>query len=200
MADLESLLKDVEIIRSKRKTLALQIAADGHLIVRSPLRYPDKEIGAFIEKNKTWIEKHITKVQQVNREMARLEPFTKQELEDMAGKAIKIIPERVQYYAAQLGVSYGRITIRYQRTRWGSCTGKGNLSFNCLLMATPPEVLDSVVVHELCHRLHMNHSKAFYAAVYDIFPEYDRWNRWLKGNGSVLMRRMVAGLVERNHS
>ena len=77
----------------------------------------------------------------------------------MADQAVKTIPEKVRYYAPLVGVTYGRITIRNQRTRWGSCSSKGNLYFNCLLMLAPPEVLESVVVHELCHRKEMNHSK-----------------------------------------
>ena len=90
-----------------------------------------------------------------------------------------------------LGVCFGRITIRNQRSRWGSCSSKGNLNFNCLLMLTPPEVIDSVVVHELCHRKEMNHSKAFYAEVLRVFPDYWKWDKWLKENGPQLMRRML---------
>ena len=94
-------------------------------------------------------------------------------------------------YAEKLGVSYGRITIRNQRSRWGSCSGKGNLNFNCLLMLAPPEVLDSVVVHELCHLRQMNHSERFYAEVLRVFPDYWRCHRWLKENGGALMQRMT---------
>ena len=100
-----------------------------------------------------------------------------------------MIPQRAAYYAQRIGVSYGKITIRCQKTRWGSCSSKGNLSFNCLLMLTPPEVLDSVVVHELCHRKFMNHSQQFYQEVLKAYPEYRKWNRWLKKNGVVLLRR-----------
>ena len=111
----------------------------------------------------------------------------------MAEKALQIIPERVKYYAPLVGVNYGRITIRNQKTRWGSCSEQGNLNFNCLLVMMPMEVLDSVVVHELCHRKHMNHSKEFYAEVYKVFPQYDKWNKWLKENGSSFICRMLAG-------
>lgn len=113
------------------------------------------------------------------------------EIQALADKALKVIPERVKYYAPKVGVTYGRITIRNQRSRWGSCSAKGNLNFNCLLMLTPPEVIDSVVVHELCHRKEMNHSDRFYAEVLRVFPEYHKWNKWLKENGSTLMQRMI---------
>ncbi|MDO4864044.1 MAG: M48 family metallopeptidase [Ruminococcus sp.] len=193
MSELDSIIANAEVIRTKRRTIALQIAADGHLIVRSPLRLPNRDIAAFIDKNRGWIEKHAAKVARTNSELAKLEPYTAADIEAMAQRALQVIPERVKLYAAELGVTYGRITIRNQKTKWGSCTAKGNLNFNCLLMDAPPEVLDSVVVHELCHRLHMDHSKAFYAEVYRVFPDYDRWDRWLKDNGPLLIKRMQAG-------
>ena len=86
-------------------------------------------------------------------------------IKELADKARIFIPERVKYYAEVIGVDYGRITIRCQKTRWGSCSSKGNLNFNCLLMLMPSEVIDYVVVHELCHIKQMNHSKAFWKEV-----------------------------------
>ncbi len=188
---------DAEIIRSRRKSAALQISDEGKLIVRVPLWYSDRDISEMIEKNRKWIEVHTAAAIKRNSELEQLEPFTADELEEMARKALRVIPEKVRYYAEKLGVTYGRITIRNQKTRWGSCTAKGNLNFNCLLMAVPEEVLDSVVVHELCHRLHMDHSKAFYKDVYRVFPEYDRCNKWLKENGKLLIGRMLAGMKEK---
>jgi len=193
MADINSIITAAEIIRSRRKTLAIQIAEDGHLIVRAPLRCSEREIVSFIEKSEKWINHQIRKARQRRRELEQLTPFSEQDIRSMAEKALGVIPGRVKHYAEKLGVTYGRISVRNQKTRWGSCTSKGDLSFNCLLMAAPPEVLDSVVVHELCHRLHMDHSKKFYAEVYRVFPDYDRWNKWLKDNGGMLINRMTTG-------
>lgn len=180
----------VRVIRSSRKTMALQILADGEILVRAPYDINEKEIAEFVNKNSSWIEKHLKTAAETNREES--EPrFTIDEIREMAEKALNVIPERVEYYAKLIGVTYGRITIRNQKTRWGSCSSKGNLNFNCLLMCTPPEVIDSVVVHELCHRKHMNHSKAFYAEIKKVYPEYEKWNTWLKTNGSTLIRRMT---------
>ena len=109
----------------------------------------------------------------------------------MADKAMKVIPERVEYFSKLMGVTYGRITIRNQKTRWGSCSSKGNLNFNCLLMMTPPEVIDYVVVHELCHRKEMNHSKQFWSEVEKVLPDYKKAEKWLKDEGKVLTRRMM---------
>ncbi len=109
------------------------------------------------------------------------------DIKALAKKAKDYIPKRAAMYAETMGVSYGRISIRCQKTRWGSCSNKGNLNFNCLLMLTPPEVIDSVVVHELCHRKEMNHSDKFYAEVLRVFPNYWECDKWLKENGDILM-------------
>ena len=119
----------------------------------------------------------------------QLEKLTEKDIRELADRALVYIPERVKYFAPQVGVSYGRITIRNQKTRWGSCSGKGNLNFNCLLMLTPPEVIDYVVVHELCHRKEMNHSKAFWDQVERILPDYKKSVAYLKKEGSAIMAR-----------
>lgn len=89
-----------------------------------------------------------------------------------------------------MGISFGRITIRSQHTRWGSCSADGNLSFNCLLMFAPESVQDYVVVHELCHRKHMNHSPAFWAEVEKVLPDYRLQKAWLKEQGTSLLARL----------
>ena len=105
-------------------------------------------------------------------------------------QAAATLPERVRFFAQQMGLSYGRITIRSQRTRWGSCSAKGNLNFNCLLMLMPQEVRDYVVLHELCHRKEMNHSTAFWAEVEAVCPDYRVHRKWLKDNGVSLIARL----------
>ena len=186
-----------DLIRSSRRTLSIEITKDGGLLVRAPRTMKRSEIEGFLLEKKDWIKNHLKRWEEQKEAYEEKtgasaeERFTMEEIRRMADEAVKVIPERVKHYADLLGVTYGRITIRNQKTRWGSCSAKGNLNFNCLLMLAPPEVLDSVVVHELCHRKHMNHSAAFYSEVYRVFPEYDRCDRWLKNEGAVLMRRMT---------
>ena len=105
----------------------------------------------------------------------------------LKSEAKRVIPARAACYARLMGVEYARISIRAQRTKWGSCSTKRGLNFNCLLLLAPTEVMDYVIVHELCHLKQMNHSKAFYALVERYFPEYKKHAAWLKENGAALM-------------
>ena len=176
---------EFELIRSARRTIGAEITVN-KLIVRAPLRATDKEIELFIARHKRWIETHLAKAQERQKELDSRRKLTPEEIQTLADRALQVIPERVKHYAPLVGVSYGRITIRNQKSKWGSCSDKGNLNFNCLLMLAPPEVVDSVVVHELCHRKEMNHSDKFYAEVLRVFPDYWKWNKWLKEHGYLL--------------
>lgn len=173
------------VIRSARKTISLQITPAGEIVVRCPKRMRADDVRAFVESKQHWIKAHLPKT-------GPLPPFTAEELRALARQASGVIPERATYFAPLVGVSYGRITIRSQRTRWGSCSAKGNLNFNCLLMLTPPEVVDYVVVHELCHRKELNHSARFWAEVERVLPNYEVHKKWLKDNGAALIGRLPA--------
>ena len=177
------------VIRSRRKTVGIQIK-NGRVVIRAPLGLSDVRIGQAVESRRAWIEAHLKQAELRLEQIGQITPLSEEALRELTLRAKQVIPQRVAYYAQQIGVPYGRVTIRRQRTRWGSCSSKGNLNFNCLLMLTPPQTLDSVVVHELCHRKVMNHSKAFYREVYRVFPEYDKWHGWLKQNESALMGRL----------
>ena len=179
----------VTVIRSNRKTLSLQLK-NGEIIARAPFRMKDKEIYSFIEAKSSWIEKNLAKIEEREKQVHELQPFSREEIDALSEKARLIIPERVKLYASLIGVTYNRITIRCQRTRWGSCSSKGNLNFNCLLALFPLEVIDSVVVHELCHIKHMNHSPQFYAEIEKVFHDYKRHHKWLNDNGSAYMSRL----------
>ncbi len=179
----------VNVIKSKRKTISIQLKPN-EIIMRVPSRLSQKEILTFLNEKSAWIEKHKKLIAEREEKSEKLPKFSAEEIQALADKALKVIPEKVQHYAAIVGVNYGRITIRNQRTRWGSCSSKGNLNFNCLLMLAPDEVIDSVVVHELCHRKHMDHSGAFYAEMVRAYPKYRECHKWLKENGNSLLRRL----------
>ena len=177
-----------DIIRSNRKTIAIQIKGDGQVIVRAPLRMTEAEVLGFVDKKKAWIEKHLNTIEQ--RQTAPERPFTAAELHELAVAAKEDIGRRVAKFAPIVGVTFGRITIRAQKSRWGSCSAKGNLNFNCLLMLCPEDVRDYVIVHELCHRKELNHSERFWNEVHRVLPSYDCARKWLKTNGVSFIRRI----------
>lgn len=178
------------IVRSKRKTLAIKIKPDGSITVYAPLRMPLSLIELFVEQKKDWIEKTVEKISVKQSNGAPVRQLTDDEIRYLADDAKRIIPERVEYFAKQMGVTYKRITIRSQRTRWGSCSSKDNLNFNCLLMLAPEDVLDYVIVHELCHLKEMNHSKRFWAEVAKVLPDYQLSYAWLRKHGGELMAQL----------
>lgn len=100
--------------------------------------------------------------------------------------ALDKIREALEIYAPTVNRPYGRVTIREQKTRWGSCSSKKNLNFNWKLILAPKEALHYVVIHELCHLIHFNHSEKFWKEVESRMSEYDVWRKWLKANGREL--------------
>ena len=179
------------VIRSKRKTISIEVNNDLEVIVRAPKWVSMRDIRYFVDEKENWIRKAKKRVEKARKANAGIPDnrLSEAELHELADRAKQVIPGRVAHYAELLGVSYGRITIRNQKTRWGSCSSKGNLNFNCLLMLAPPEVVDAIVVHELCHRIEMNHSARFYKYVHRVYPDYDKWNGWLKKHGRELQMR-----------
>ena len=177
----------VKIIRSKRKTLSLEVTPDLQIILRAPYWVKDRDIDKFVKEREGWIRKSIAKVSKKQEEQKNIKPISLDEVRALKKKAAAIIPPRVEYYADIIGVNYGRITIRCQKTVWGSCSFDHNLNFNCLLMLVPEPVLDYVIVHELCHILELNHSRTFWNHVASVLPDYKKRRNWLKTNGSAII-------------
>lgn len=178
------------IKKSRRTTISVQITPDQKLLVKAPAYTSIKEVEEFLREKRDWIIKQINRTKVTSQQAAQMGILSDKEIRKLKRDAKKIIPERVEYYAKLSGITYNRIFIRLQKSRWGSCSIEGNLNFNALLALMPLEVLDSVVVHELCHRRHMDHSKAFYDEVLEIFPDYKKWDKWLKENGAAYQLRV----------
>ena len=184
------------VIRSRRRSIALEIRPDQTLLVRAPYYATNTQIRGFVESRESWIDKHLARMEEKNEARRLLPALTPDDIRNLGEKACADIPARIRHFAPVVGVTVGRVTIRNQRTRWGSCSAKGNLNFNCLLMLCPENVRDYVVVHELCHRLEMNHSPRFWADVEAVLPDYREPKRWLRENGGDLIARMEAGMME----
>lgn len=183
---------EYEVIRSKRKTASIEIKSDGRILVRVPNRMPQRDIDRMLSEKEAWIEKHLANIEEriASSQEEAVEPLAPEDIDRLTKKARAYLTARCDLYATQLGVTYNRISIRKQRTRWGSCSSKGNLNFNVLLMMAPIDVIDYVVIHELCHRKEMNHSKRFWALVESQMPDYKECRRWLRENGDHLMARL----------
>ena len=161
--------EEFTLIRSRRQTVNLQIDRDGRLVVRAPLFTSQAEIRRIVEENADWIRRH--REISAQRRAAHPEP-TEEERKALIRRAKEILPPKVEHYAALLGVRPAGITITSARTRFGSCSGKNRLSFSWRLMDYPEEAIDYVVVHELCHIRHHDHSPAFYDLIASVMPDH----------------------------
>ncbi len=159
-------MRTYRLIRSRRKTVAIEIRPNGELWVRAPHRVSRAVIDRELALREDWIAAHL----------ASLPPPppvpSEQQLAAWRKEAVAYLPQRVAYFADIMGVHPTAVKINAAAKRFGSCSSKGNLNFSCRLMAYPPEAIDYVVVHELAHLIHMNHSAAFYAAVAAVLPDY----------------------------
>jgi predicted metal-dependent hydrolase len=214
-----------QIIRSKRKTIAIIVQRDGTVVVRAPLKAPEALIRQFVESKSGWI--NAKKAQAMKHPPLAARQFKAGEKFPFLGQAyplsvvkgqkaalkfengfflnerflpnaqpvfekwyksaaLRVLTARVNALATQHGFRYGKIRITSARTRWGSCSAKGTLSFTWRLVLAPMEVVDYVVVHELAHLQVKNHSKTFWAAVAALMPDYKRRMAWLKANGKFL--------------
>jgi predicted metal-dependent hydrolase len=187
---------EYQLIRSSRRTIAVEVTRDARMIVRAPYRATQKAVDYFISEQADWIEAHLAKMRTRQNILAAksIPPIDPAEIRYLANRAVQEIPPRVERCAHIIGVTYGRITIRNQTSVWGSCTAKGNLNFNCLLMKMPSDVVDYVIVHELCHRRQMNHSALFWAEVAKYCPNYQEERKWLRDNGAIYIQAMNEGL------
>lgn len=185
MADFEYLVE-----KSYRRTLSVSVKPDGSVIVKAPMFVRNADIKRFVEAHADWIEKAINKNVVRSEQLSHVDRLSDAELRALKRKARDLIVPLVEEYADLMGVSYGTVAIRAQQTRFGSCSAKGNLNFNCVLALCPEGVMRYVVVHELCHRRHMNHSKAFWNMVEDYMPDYKDHRLWLKRNGDMLIARL----------
>ena len=155
-------------IRSNRRTIAIEVGITGEVIVRAPYNASKQTIHAFVESKRAWVLQHVQKAA----ERSLPEALSREAVDALVQKAHQILPQKVQRFAMQLGVFPQKLRVSEARKQYGSCSSKKNLSFSCFLMLSPDEAIDYVVVHELCHLVFMNHSKAFYAMIASVLPDW----------------------------
>lgn len=223
-----------QLIRSKRKSIAISFDRDGNLVVKAPSWVNLKEIEAFVVSKQEWIMATAARLERAKQKAAAQRPrlesgdilkflgenrvltvireersrakvkcvmerlllwvpyeadyeYKRAQLEKWYRKqALLVFTQKAEEYAEILGVSFAEIHIKDQRSRWGSCSGRRNLNFNWRLIMAPEPVCDYVIVHELCHLKHMDHSAAFWRLVESVCPYYKQYRNWLKENGGEL--------------
>ena len=171
---------EYQVIRSARKTMTLEVRRDGNVIVRAPLRTGLPRIKRFVNQKQEWVLGCLERTKEYREQKPLSADLSESKRNVYIRKAKETITKRVSYFARLMGVSYRNITIREQKTRWGSCSSEKNLNFNWKLVLLAPELLDYVVVHELAHRREMNHSKDFWKIVEAELPDYRERRRRLK--------------------
>ena len=159
------------LIRSSRRTLGLEITSDLRVLVRAPKRCSQRQIDDFVARHERWIRDHMA-IQERRRVAAMAREVTPEQEAVLRRRAKEYIPQRVAQWAPLVGVSPTGVKITSAQKRFGSCSGKNGLCFSWRLMQYPPEAIDYVVVHELCHIHHHNHSAAFWSAVARVMPDY----------------------------
>jgi predicted metal-dependent hydrolase len=181
------------IVKQHRKSISIKIRNSSLIEVHAPFGIEDKDIDAFVEKHGDWINAKLAEMKEAESALNSIDVASKAEFDEKIELAKKIIPEKCAYYADMIGVDYGRITLKAQKTLFGSCSAAGNLNFNIALMFAPEKVLDYVIIHELCHLKEMNHSMDFWHEVEKVMKDYKVERQWLKDNGAIIMRK--AGIM-----
>ena len=169
---------EYEIIRSKRRTMSVEVDTSGNVLVRAPRLMPKWTIEAFVRERADWIERAR---QRQARRQQNLPEIREEDKPLYVKRAKAILPSKIDYYARRMDVQPTGLTVTSARTRFGSCSGKNRLSFSWRLMAYPEAAIDYVVVHELAHIRYKDHSRAFYGFIESILPDYRDRIRLLKG-------------------
>lgn len=171
-------MDDYELIRSRRRTLALEITEDCRIVVRAPRTLPRSRIDAYVESHAAWIDQHL----EIQRRRADARPPapTEAELVMLKSRAMEVLPPKIAYWSEIMGVVPTGFRVTAARRRYGSCSGKNSLCFSCFLMNCPDAAIDLVVVHELCHILEKNHGPGFYAMLSRYLPDYKERKKLLQ--------------------
>lgn len=159
------------LIRSSRRTLGLEITADLQVVVRAPKCCSGRVIQQFVDSHEAWITKHMA-VQQRRRQAAFARQVTAEQEAELRRQAAQHIPARVAHYGAVMGLTPAGVRITSAQKRFGSCSGENRLCFSWRLMQYPAAAVDYVVVHELAHIRHHNHSRDFWRLVESVMPDY----------------------------
>ncbi|MEE0980838.1 MAG: SprT family zinc-dependent metalloprotease [Acutalibacteraceae bacterium] len=171
-------MTEIKIIRSKRKTLSLEVKENGEVVLRAPFWCSGKTIDAFVNEKIDWLKSALERQKKISENKVQLDD---KRIAELKRSAKILLPERVNYYSKIMGVEPTGIKITSAQKRFGSCSTKNSICFSYLLMLYPQEAIDYVVVHELAHIRFHNHSKDFYGFIESVLPDYRNREKLLKG-------------------
>jgi predicted metal-dependent hydrolase len=163
-------------VSTRAKRVSLVIEHDGKLVAVLPQNKRECAVEKFIKENKNWINRNRSKQENSNVQFLRL---NKKLYIQHKKRAHAAIVERVQHFNTLYDFSFNRVSVRNQKTQWGSCSEKKNLQFNFRLIFLPPHLMDYIIVHELCHLAELNHSRSFWNLVAQTIPHYKECNKEL---------------------
>lgn len=170
-------MREYRLIRSQRKTVSLEITREAEVLVRAPNRMKKNEIDQFVAKHEEWIRIHLAKMEQ---KKAVRQSLSEEDICRLQQAAARVLPEKVAYYSRLMNLKPTGLKITSAQKRFGSCSGKNSLCFSWILMQYPETAIDYVVVHELAHIKHHNHSREFYALIERYLPDYRERERMLR--------------------
>ena len=182
-------METYKLIRSERRTLAMELSPEGDLILRAPRRMPLRLIEQFIASHEDWIAKHREKIRR-RADFDEAHFSSEEQVRELITRAKEILPRKTEHWAKVMGVTPAGVRISQAKKRFGSCSAENRIAYSYRLMAYPEEAIDYVVVHELCHLVHHNHSKAFWDLVAQTMPDYATHRQWLKTQGKALICRI----------
>ncbi len=174
MAEIEFVLRQ----RRGIKHVSIRVGVAGKVTVSAPLRVPEFFIEKFVKEKADWIADAKKQIQKKEAEQESRIQFPS--FESSRARAKKLLIERARYWAEQYDVKFEKVSIKRAATRWGSCSSKGNLNFHYRLYFLPEELREYVVVHEICHLIEMNHSRAFWKEVERSMPSWRSYKRQLQ--------------------
>jgi hypothetical protein len=181
---IEDIHLQIVMSRTKSVNLRIQVTKDNTLLVKAPTGMPEQEIEHFIEQKQFWIYKQAKKFQDCGPELAEQEALRSLPLDERKKMAYDLMKRKMDFYCPIIGVNYETLRITTAKSYWGCCTkSRGLISFIWQMILLPEEIVDYIVVHELCHMIEANHSKAFWSKVGEYMPDYKVRREWLKENG-----------------
>ena len=187
------MLMEYTLRRSARaRAMRLEVRADGSIVLTAPIFSGLSAIKEFFMQHSEWMRRHLEKMK--GRDVVRLR---RTDIPILKRRALALCRERAAHYAAQYGLKYQKLSIRAQKSRWGSCSRSGNLSFNYKIAALPRHIADYIIVHEICHLVQFNHSKTFWTLVAQSTPEHRKIRSELRKTSFVfypVRSRMPRGL------